>query len=311
MRIVFFGTPDFAVPFLQSLLNDADFDVAAVVTQTDKPIGRKHVLTAPPVKRLAIKYQVSVLQPKTLKSDEIVQTLRDVRADIFVVVAYGKLIPKSVLDLPRLGCVNVHPSLLPKYRGPSPMQWAIREGDRETGITIMKLDEGMDTGPILAQTRLLVDPTETLVTLMQKIHKIGPAFLIKSLKAYATQAIKPVAQDDAKATSTRLLTREDGEIDWREPAESIDRRLRAYVPWPGVWTNWNRTKKPLRIKIIRAELSEKKLAPGQVLAGPDGLSIGTGSTAIRVIEVQVEGASAMSAAEFIRGYSDVSGATLG
>lgn len=279
MKIVFFGTPDLAVPFLEALISEANFEVVAVVTQPDRPVGRKHDLIAPPVKQLALQKGIQILQPETLKEKR-----EQPDADMFVVVAYGLLIPQRILDRPRLGCINVHPSLLPKYRGPSPIQSAIANGDAETGISIMLLDKGMDTGPILTQKKIVLDAEETQMTLAEKIKQAGPKFLVETIKKFTTGEIKPMAQDDTKATVTKLLTREDGKIDWSEPAEKIERKIRAYYSWPGCWTEVLRNGKTLRVKILKSTLRNNRLF---------------------FLEVQPEGRPPMAYEEFVKGYGPI------
>ena len=220
MRIVFFGTPEFSVPFLKALDEDEDLIVSAVVCQPDKPIGRKKILTAPPTKQYALEHGIPVFQPVSLKDAGALHTtpLRD--ADLFVVVAYGKIIPQAILDIPTHGTINVHPSLLPKYRGPSPMQAAIANQDNETGVSIMLLDAKMDHGPILAQERIRLDRTETYLDLQTKVHVVGAPLLVQTIKDFTSGMIESIEQNHPTATFCSLLSREDGEIDWNEPAEA-------------------------------------------------------------------------------------------
>src|SRR3989338_4529192 len=213
IKIVFFGTPDFSVPFLKELILDSDIKVVCVVTQPDKPSGRGGQLNPPSVKILAEAEQIPVLQPSSLKTDqEIEKKLHALHADLFVVVAYGKIIPKQILKIPANGCLNVHPSLLPQYRGPSPLQWAISEGEAQTGVTIMLLDEGTDTGPLLASELITLDAEETYDSLVKKVHLIGPRLLVSTLKRYLRNEIILLIQDESKATMTRLLAKEDGHV---------------------------------------------------------------------------------------------------
>lgn len=313
IRIAFFGTPEFSVPFLTALVDDPVFEVVAVVSQPDRPQGRDHAIAPTPVKSIALDHQIPVLQPSTLRDDSIVSTLLALNADYFVVVAYGKIIPQAVLDVPRLGCVNVHPSLLPKYRGPSPMNWAIAEGDATTGVTIMLLDAGMDTGPILSQASIGVDSDETMETLMAKAHEQGVPLLVDTLKRFAAGEIVPVAQNDEAATMTKLLDRDDGRIDWTLPMAVIERRLRAYQPWPGLWTVWNRNGVETRIKIHSLQPSDFRadLPPGTVLKQNSRLFVDCSDGTIEIHELQPEGKPRMSAEAFVLGYSDVNGAMLG
>jgi len=304
MKIIFFGTPDLSVPFLEALTNEPDFEVVAVVTQPDRPVGRKHELTASPVKKMAMVKRLTIFQPENLRTlvqsspstpDGVVLLpgggLRPagllgegVDTDLFVVVAYGLIIPQKVLDMPKLGCLNVHPSLLPKYRGPSPIQSAIANGDAETGLSIMLLDKGMDTGPVLAQEKLPLAADETQVSLIEKIKQTGPALLVETIKKYAAGEISPAAQDDSQATVTKLLTRESGKIDWSEPAEKIDQKIRAYFPWPGCWTEFLHNGKMIRVKILKAVLKNGRL---------------------EILEVQPEGGAVMLYKAFVRGYGQI------
>lgn len=284
MKIVFFGTPEFSVPFLRALIEAPSLEVIAVVTQPDKPVGREKTLTPPPTKILALQHGLPVLQFATLKSDTARETLAALHADCFVVVAYGKLIPQPILELPPLGCINVHPSLLPKYRGPSPIQAAIANGDDKTAVSIMLLDAGMDTGPLLAQEPVEVLPTDTSPTLSERLTKVGAPLLVSTLVGYEAGSIKPMPQSDAGATITKLLDREDGLIDWTDSAEEIDQKIRAYTPWPGCYTVLNKNGKELRVKILAAQLVDGKLA---------------------ILQVQPEGKQPMSYQEFQRGYGQI------
>ncbi len=326
IRIAFLGTPEFSVPFLKALCDDPSFEVVAVVSQPDRPAGRNHEITPTPTKSFALDQRIPVLQPSTLRDESVEAALRSLDADVFVVVAYGKIIPQAILDIPRLGCVNVHPSLLPKYRGPSPMNWAIAEGDAVTGVTIMLLDAGMDTGPILSQTSIGLDSDETMETLMAKAHAEGVPLLVYTLKRFADGEIVPVPQDDAQATMTKLLDRDDGRIDWTQTMETIERKIRAYQPWPGLWTVWNRKfpspskgegqgEVPVetRLKIHSLQTSDFRadLPPGTVLIKNSRLYVDCSDGTIEILELQPEGKPRMSAEAFLLGYSDVNGAMLG
>ncbi|MFH1089576.1 MAG: methionyl-tRNA formyltransferase [Candidatus Uhrbacteria bacterium] len=283
MKIIFLGTPDLAVPFLEALTNEPDFEVQAVITQPDRPVGRKQILTPSPVKELALAKGITVFQPENLKKDSITPPLHDsiTSADIAIVVAYGIIIPQTVLNLPRLGFVNVHPSLLPKYRGPTPIQSAIANGDKETGVSIMLLDKGMDTGPLLTQEKIILATDETQVSLTEKIKQLGPALLIETIKKYVAGEIEPRPQDDSQAVVCKMLSRDSGKIDWSEPAERIEQKIRAYFPWPGTWTEFAHNGKNIRVKILEAKLNNGSL---------------------EVLEVQPEGGAVMPYEAFMRGY---------
>lgn len=302
------------MPFLEALKADPDFEVVAAVTQADKPSGRGKALSSPPVKAAADRLGIPAFQFASLKKDPAAaESLKALRADAFVVVAYGKIIPKEVLDLPRLGCVNVHPSLLPKYRGPSPMQGALAAGDPDTGITIMLLDEGMDTGPLLAWETIAVDDTETLPSLTRKVMQAGPPLLVTTLKRHGAGEIVPFAQDAAKATVTKLLEREDGHLDWTRPVADLERQVRAYLGWPGTYAVWTRAGAPLRLKVLTAQPTDlrRDFPPGTVEAKDGRLFVEAADGTLEIITLQPEGKAAMTAAQFLSGYSDINGATLG
>lgn len=307
IRIVFLGTPRFAVPFLEALAAEGDFEIAAVVSQPDKPSGRGNEVKATPTKTMAQALGIPVLQPVSLKKDpDIAEQLRALNADVFVVVAYGKLIPKEILEIPRLGCLNVHPSLLPRYRGPAPMQAAIVADDTETGVSIMKLDEGMDTGPLLAQARFAVDADETYASLEAKVHDVGAPLLLGVLKAYAAGNVELVPQPAEGVTVTRLLEREDGKADWTQSVYQLDAKRRAYTPWPGLWTEWNGE----RLKLIETAVDATALPPGHVRRDGNDLLIGCGQGSLRVSKIQPEDSKPMSADAFANGHPTVDGATL-
>lgn len=294
MKIVFFGTPAFAAEYLQALINEPLFDVIAVVAQPDEPVGRKQVLTPPPTKVLAQAHNIPVLQPTKLKDAEFPT------ADAYVVVAYGRIIPQRVLDIPRYGCSNVHPSLLPQLRGPSPIIAAVAEGLHETGVSIMRLDADMDHGPILAQTIISMSAEETTLSLTQKVVDVGVPLLIDTLRTL--EHVTPQEQDHAAATYCHLLTREDGRIDWQQPAATIDAKVRAYNPWPGTFTTWTRNGQPMPVKIFRTSLTGSTLPPGEVHIEGATLLVGTGTTTLRIEELQPATGKRMDAAAFIRGY---------
>lgn len=310
MKLVFFGTPEFAAEFLLTLHADPFFDIAAVVTTPDEPLGRKKILTPPATKVVAINKGIPVVQPVKLKDPAFAEQLAALRPNIFVVIAYGRILPPSVLDIPPLGCVNVHPSLLPKLRGPSPIISAIANGETETGVSIMQLDAEMDHGPILAQIAFPVDAQETTASLTEKVVAQGVPALIDTLKKYAAKEIMPREQDHAAATRCAMLTREDGRIDWSESAEVIERKIRAYNPWPGTSTVWQRKEVPVTLKIFSAEISDVVLKPGFVAIENGNLLIGTGTTALRILELQPSSGKRMQAADFLRGYADIASSNL-
>ncbi|MBI5793689.1 methionyl-tRNA formyltransferase [Candidatus Uhrbacteria bacterium] len=316
MKIVFFGTPSFSVPFLQALIDDPDTQVVGVVSQGDKPVGRGGEIQASPVKTLALSRAIPVFTPASLKTNShIHDQLRELSADVFVVVAYGKLIPQSILDIPPHGVVNVHPSLLPRHRGPSPMQFAIAQGDVFTGVTIMLLDAGMDTGPILSFERIDLSAEETYTTLSQKVQVTGSRLLIQTLRRHLHGEIVPLPQDDSKspATVTRLLDREDGHINWTESMETLERKSRAYIEWPGLWSVWTRsTDEQLRLKLLSIRPSDFTADdhPGTVTIKDSRLFIDCADGTLEILEIQPEGKPKMQAKAFVAGYLDINSAVL-
>lgn len=314
MKIVFFGTPAFSVPFLEHLIADPEIEVVGVVTQPDKPSGRGGEMTPSSIKTTAQNTGIPFFQPPSLKTDqEIGKTLANLDADFFVVVAYGKIIPKAILDIPKRGCINVHPSLLPRWRGPSPMQWAIAEGDPTTGVTIMLLDEGMDTGPLLASEHLTIDAEETYETLVSKVHEIGPRLLSETLKRYEKGEIIPLKQDETHATMTRLLEKKDGHVNWSQTMAQIDQKHRAYSAWPGTWTCWKR--KPgvcLRLKLVSIRAVDLRVdAPqGMVTLKEGRLFVDCTDGTLEILEIQPEGKRKMKASAFIAGYGDIGQAVM-
>ena len=310
LRVVFMGTPDFAVPTLEALLNRGH-DLVGVLTQPDRPAGRGRRLRPSPVKAFAERHELPVLQPASLRRDEeACARIAEMRPDVIVVAAYGLFLPSIVLGTPRYGCLNIHPSLLPRHRGPSPVISTILNGDETGGVTIMLLDEGMDTGPVLAQKSTPVGSDETADTLTHRLFGLGAELLVDTLDKWVRDEITPSVQDDEQATTSRLLKREDGRLDWTGPADSIERRVRAFTPWPGAFTSWNgRT-----LKIVRGRLADMTgdSEPGTVSApSGDRVVVATGSGALELLEVQLEGRARSKAADFVRGQRDFIGSVLG
>ncbi|MFA6524844.1 MAG: methionyl-tRNA formyltransferase [Patescibacteria group bacterium] len=307
-RVAFFGTPDFAVPALQALLSMPEIYVLAAVTQPDKPAGRKQELTAPPIKKLAEQYNLPVCQPERIKSVKFEQCLRNVNLDLAIVVAYGKIIPEKVLDIPKYGWLNIHGSLLPKYRGASPIQAAILNDEKETGITLMKIDAGLDTGAIINQKTIPIMSGDNFESLHDKLALLGADILKSSLLDYLNGKLKPVPQDDLKATKTLIIKKEDGKIDWSKDASVIARHIRAYNPWPGSFCKYyNKT-----LKIHSAEIADAKvqLSPGKISYIDNSLVIGCGKGNLKVTELQLEGKRLQTANEFINGIPDFRNAQL-
>ncbi len=296
LPIIFFGTSEFAVPVLESLVKDG-WPVSLVITQPDQPVGRKQILTPPPVKIAAKKLGLKILQPKRLISD-FSPPAGGLISDLFVVCAYGQFIPTDLLALPKHGAINIHPSLLPKYRGPSPIQFSLLNGDQETGVSLILLDEEMDHGPILAQKKIAIGPDETCPELMSRLAKIGAGLLLKTLPKYLSGQIKPQPQNHRQATFTKILTREDGRIDWSRPARQIYNQWRASQPWPGTFTELRIKNQELRIKILKMRLSNQS-----ALGDKKGLGMVCGDGKILAIDqLQPEGKKTMTAEEFINGY---------
>jgi methionyl-tRNA formyltransferase len=303
MDLVFCGTPKFAVPTLRALLEGHDFNVRLVMCQPDRPSGRGLQLSAPPVKQLAQERGIPVAQPERIKNNqELRAQLEAIRPAAIVVVAYGRILPQWMLDLPPLGNINLHASLLPKYRGAAPIQWAIAMGETTTGVTTMRLDAGLDTGELLLAREVPIDPEDTAETLAPKLAEAGAPLMLETLRGLAAGTITPQPQDHARASLAPLLTKEDGRIDFRRTATEIWNRLRGFTPWPGAYTSFRgRT-----LNIWRARPGPAHpdvLAPGQVHAHGEHLCLGCGqSTTLEVFEVQLEGKKRMTAREFVNGY---------
>lgn len=310
------GTPGFAVPALEGLLSTGH-DVVAVYTLPDKPAGRGRALQPSPVKVFASTAGLPVYTPASWKEPGAVEHLAGHAPQAIVVAAYGRFLPKSVLELPPLGCLNVHPSLLPRYRGPSPVASAILEGDETTGVTIMLLDQGMDTGPILAQEETRIAPQENAETLTARLFQMGARLLVRVLSSWADGRLKAVPQDNSRATTTRLLKKEDGLMDWQKPAETLGREVRAFYPWPGSYTFWRgKTLKvleaiPVPPGPVGGEGALQK-QPGVVITiEGNAVGVATGRGALRLERLQLEGRGPLSIGDFLRGHPDFVGSLLG
>lgn len=318
MRIVFMGTPEFAVPVLAALL-DAGHEVVAVYTQPDRPAGRQKRLTPPPVKEFALARRLAVYQPASLRALEEVERLRALAPEAICVAAFGQILRRSVLEIPPLGCINVHASLLPKLRGAAPIAAAILCGEEQTGVTIMLMDPGMDTGPILAQEAIAILPSDTNETLGARLAAVGARLLVGTLPKWANREIQPQPQDDSHATYCRPLTKEDGKLDWSLDADLLWRQVRAYQPWPGSYTYWQG--RSLRLWEV-SPLADRpaSVRPGQVYLvetpGQRGRQLavgagqGAGQGALLVLRLQLEGRRPMTAAEFLAGHPEIAGAVL-
>lgn len=296
MRIVFMGTPQFAVKSLEACLELGE--VVAVVTQPDKPRGRGQAVQPSPVKALALDRGLPVLQPPSLRTPPFAEVLRGLHADVAVVTAYGKILPQEVLDAPRRGCVNVHASLLPRFRGAAPIQWAIASGDAETGVCLMRMDAGMDTGPVLDRAARAIAPTDTSATLHEALSELGAAVLTRSLARYVDGALEAVPQATEGVVMAPMIRKEDGQLDFRRPAIELERRLRAFSPWPGA----SFATEAGTVKVHAARVGTGAGAAGTILTvGPDGIELACGQGSLVVTALQPEGKRVMSAREYLAG----------
>lgn len=310
MRIVFMGTPDFAVPSLEALLRSPD-EVVGVVTQPDRPKGRGQTLAAPPVKLVCKRERIPYLQPTKMKDPAFLNALRAWQPDLIAVAAFGRILPPAILELPPRGCVNVHGSLLPQYRGAGPVQWAVIKGEKETGITTMLMDEGMDTGQMLLQERLAIRPDETSGELAQRLAELGGRLLIETIHRMKEGTLVPQPQDHARATMAPLLKKEDGEIDWTRRAVDLANQVRGMSPWPGAFTEAGAE----QWKIWRAVPASEHPAgqpPGKVVqASRSGIAVATGEGTLLITELQPPNRRRMSAGEYLAGHPIEPGLVLG
>lgn len=303
MKIIFMGTAELSRASLKTLAGEPRFSIAAVVTQPDKPKGRDLNLQPPPVKVLAQQLGLAILQPLKARDEEFISQLRALKPELIVVAAYGHILPQAILDLPAFGCLNVHTSLLPKYRGAAPIQWAIADGEPRTGVTIMKMDAGMDTGAILAQCSTPILPEDDSSSLHDRLAELGADLLLKTIPDYVSGKIQPRAQPEGASYAPKIK-KDDGRINWNLPARTILNRMRAFRPWPGAFTFLNRNSKSVLLKIWRADMVETKGPAGQILsADENGIVIGCGEHALRVTELQLEGGRRLTAREFLTGHS--------
>jgi methionyl-tRNA formyltransferase len=307
LRIVFAGTPEFSVPPLRALLA-ADYQVVGVYTQPDRPAGRGRKLAPSPVKAEAVAAGIPVFQPLSLKDADAQRELAALEPDLMVVVAYGLLLPQAVLDIPRLGCVNIHASLLPRWRGAAPIQRAILAGDSETGVDIMRMEAGLDTGPVYLEKRLAIEPGDTGGSLHDKLAKLGAEALMAALPGIADGSLPPQPQDDSQSCYAKKLDKAEAEIDWRRPAAEIARQVRAFNPWPVAQTRFE----DAILRIWNASPVKGEAAnPGMVMsAGRQGIEVATGDGLLRITRLQMPGKKPVSAADFINAYA-IQGVTLG
>jgi methionyl-tRNA formyltransferase len=312
MRIVFCGTPEFAVPSLRRLLSGSFFSVQAVVTQPDRPRGRGQNISASPVKQVALEAGAHVYQPETVKSDSAYDFFRRLAPDAVVIIAYGQIIPQRLIDLPRLGWINLHASLLPQYRGAAPIAWAIINGETTTGLTTMKIDAGMDTGPILLQQEISIGADETAPELTRRMSELGAQLVVDTLHKLDSGEIRPLAQDSSHARLAPRIKKEDGLIDWSRPVREIYNRIRGLAPWPGAYTTfrgkichlWGRPADPAKIGPARP--------PGSIIVNNDAVDVTCGElSCLRLEAVQVEGRKRIAAGDFVNGAHLAPGESFG
>lgn len=297
------GTPEFAVPCLDALIKTEKFNIKCVYTQPDKPVGRKQVLNAPPIKVLALENDLEVFQPsKIRKNVEVLNHLKSLDLDFIIVVAYGKILPQEILDIPKYACINVHASLLEKYRGAAPIQWAIANGETETGVTSMLMDAGMDTGDILLKKSCKIEINDTTTTLSQKLSILGADLLIQTIPELVNKTITSIKQDDSKATNAPIINKNDGFIDWTKSAFDIYNLLRAFTPWPSIYTIYNDANLKITQCSLITDKEESNHKAGQVIEiNKEGFKIQTGSGILLINKVQLAGSKEMNATDFARG----------
>jgi methionyl-tRNA formyltransferase len=305
MRVVFIGTGEIGLPTLRAL-QKSEHELAGVVTQPDKPAGRHQKITPPPIGAAVSGSQISILRPARIKDRQSTEQIRALRPDVIVVMAYGQILPHEVLEIPKIACLNLHASLLPRWRGAAPIQAAIASGDRETGITVMYMDEGLDTGDILLQRKIDILPNDTGETLHDRLAQVAPESLLEALDLLASGSAPRTVQDNAVATYAPKLKREDGQIDWSEPADVIERKIRAFNPWPGAFTKIAMGPDARRnLKIFAAAIVDLRGQPGEILRKKNELIVAAGRGALSLGGVQLEGKRRMNATEFLRGASQL------
>ncbi|MBU0986277.1 MAG: methionyl-tRNA formyltransferase [Proteobacteria bacterium] len=302
------GTPDFAVPALKAL-HENRYNVVRVITQPDRPKGRGRKVSPPPVKTIALQLGYDVIQPATVRTAEFEALMVKFEPEIVIVIAFGHILPKNILAVPKLATINLHASLLPKYRGPAPIQWAVINGENETGITTMLMDEGMDTGDILLSSKINIDPDDTAGTLHDRLARQGADLILQTLKALENDGLKPVPQDHNRATYAPLLKKNDGHIDWKMPAEKLDPFIRGMTPWPGAFTSYGNK----RLKIFKAGAILKQIneSPGTVVNSyPDELHVATGKGVLSIMEIQGASGKRLLIKDFLRGCQMPPGTVL-
>lgn len=311
MKIVFMGTPDFAVGALEALI-EAGHEITAVVTQPDKAKGRSGQLQFPPVKECALRHNIPVFQPVRIKTEEAIAQLKEYPADIYVVAAFGQILSQEILDMPKYGCVNIHASLLPKYRGASPIQHVIIDGENKTGVTIMQMDAGLDTGDMLYKKEIDIDSTDTFETLHDKLMMLGGQVITEALVLLEQGKLTPEKQEDEKSCYASLIRKEMGKIDFSKTTGEIDRLIRGMNPWPSAFTSYNGKQMKIWKAVPAVNAENAAAAPGTVLSvDKEGFDVCTGDGAIRILELQLEGKKRMSAHDFLLGVKIAAGECLG
>jgi methionyl-tRNA formyltransferase len=309
LKIVFMGTPEFSVATLRAL-HDSGHAVLSVITQPDRPKGRGRKLTPPPVKKTALEYGYPVLQPESVRTDDFHHHMSQLGPDLYVVVAFGQILPQSLLDIPAIGAINVHASLLPRYRGAAPIQWVIINGDKETGITTMLMDKGMDTGDMLLKEKTAIAPDETAADLHDRLSDMGARTLLRTLHMLQNDTLKRTPQNHDEATYAPILKKTDGKIDWSMPAEKIERRIRGMTPWPGAYTFSG----DMRLKIFKASVLDREVSvpPGTILeCFPGELRVATGRSVLAIHQIQGESSKRLPIDDFMCGCSLPDGSCLG
>lgn len=318
IKVVFFGTPKFSILPLRAIVSEGNYNIQAVITNPDKPRGRggrkgKPRRTRPPALKVeALEHNLTVLQPHSLRTDrEFLEKIKSLKPDLFILSAYAKIIPKEYINIPPLGTINIHPSLLPQYRGPTPIQFAILNDDKKTGVTLILLDEKFDHGPIVAQEEYELTGEETFVELHDALSALSARMLTENLPKYIEDKIKPAEQDHDKATFTKIFGRKDGELIWTEPAEDLDRKVRALNPEPGTHTYYKlKTPKMLKIHTVEPNERDFKKPPGTVIMDNKEIFVQTGKGSLKLLEIQLAGRKKLTAQEFARGHEDFIGSVL-
>jgi methionyl-tRNA formyltransferase len=309
-KIIFLGTPEFGAIILEKL-SDTPYRPILVITAPDKPKGRKQILTPPPVKIIAQKYKIPLLQPKKVVNE--LYRIADIKPDLITVAAYGQILPKKILDIPKYGCLNVHPSLLPRWRGPSPIQYTILAGEKETGVTIILMDEKMDHGPIIAISNLKSQISNlNCEELTEKLANLGADLLIKTIPKWIAGEITPQPQYELKATYSKIIKKEDGRIDWSKKAEELERQIRAFYPWPGCFCLWDKKQmKILKVEVLKQTDVGPFGVPGKTFLAPDDkIAVQTGKDFLVITELQLEGKKPTTAKDFLNGHPDFIGTIL-